>query len=64
MGRFISRDPIDIWDDVNLYRYVGNNPVMFVDPSGEVKKAILEAINNVEFANSIIWYAWLGVTAA
>ncbi len=37
---------------------------MFVDPSGEVKKAILEAINNVEFANSIIWYAWLGVTAA
>jgi RHS repeat-associated protein len=29
--RFISRDPIDISDDVNLYSYVGNNPVWFVD---------------------------------
>jgi len=31
LARFISRDPIDIADDVNLYAYVGNNGVMFVD---------------------------------
>ncbi len=35
-GRFISEDPIGFaGGDVNLYAYVQNNPVMFVDPSGE-----------------------------
>ncbi|MDD3120365.1 MAG: HNH/ENDO VII family nuclease, partial [Candidatus Gracilibacteria bacterium] len=33
-GRFISRDPIGVADNVNLYSYVGNNPVMYTDPSG------------------------------
>ncbi|MBI3377424.1 MAG: RHS repeat protein [Nitrospirae bacterium] len=34
-GRFISKDPIGFGGgDVNLYRYVGNNPVNFVDPEG------------------------------
>ncbi len=31
-GRFKSQDPIA--DDLNLYRYVSNNPVNAVDPSG------------------------------
>jgi len=36
-GRFISEDPVGFdGGDVNLYVYAGNNPVMFVDPSGEV----------------------------
>jgi RHS repeat-associated protein len=34
IGRFISRDPIGQVDDVNLYGYVGNNSVMFVDLMG------------------------------
>ncbi len=35
-GRFISEDPIGFaGGDVNLYAYVQNNPVMFIDPSGE-----------------------------
>jgi len=34
IGRFLQRDPIGFADDVNLYRYVGNNPVNFVDPFG------------------------------
>jgi RHS repeat-associated protein len=38
LARFISRDPIDIADDVNLYAYVGNNSVMFVDLSGKSKE--------------------------
>ncbi|NVP17726.1 RHS repeat-associated core domain-containing protein, partial [Candidatus Gracilibacteria bacterium] len=42
LGRFISRDPIDISDDVNLYSYVGNSPVSFVDPMGTEKKAQAE----------------------
>ena len=34
-GRFISKDPIGFaGGDVNLYRYVQNNPVNFTDPSG------------------------------
>lgn len=37
LGRFISRDPIGTTDDVNLYGYVGNNPVMFSDPMGKEK---------------------------
>ena len=34
-GRFISEDPIGFdGGDGNLYRYVGNSPVNYVDPSG------------------------------
>ena len=32
IGRFISQDPIG--DGVNWYAYVGNNPVVWVDPEG------------------------------
>jgi RHS repeat-associated protein len=34
-GRWISRDPIGFDDrDWNLYRYVANNPAVYLDPSG------------------------------
>jgi RHS repeat-associated protein len=34
-GRFISKDPIGFeGGDVNLYRYVKNQPVDWIDPSG------------------------------
>jgi len=34
-GRFISEDPIGFeGGDVNLYSYVGNNPISYVDPLG------------------------------
>ena len=34
-GRFLTEDPIGFAaGDVNLYRYVGNNPLNFIDPSG------------------------------
>jgi len=32
LGRFMSRDPKP--DDANLYKYVQNNPISFIDPSG------------------------------
>ncbi|MEW5950236.1 MAG: RHS repeat-associated core domain-containing protein [Thermodesulfobacteriota bacterium] len=36
VGRFISEDPIGFeGGDVNLYAYVGNNPVVLIDPLGE-----------------------------
>jgi RHS repeat-associated protein len=39
--RFLSGDPIDIRPDaVNLYAYVGNNPLGFVDPFGLARKEL------------------------
>jgi RHS repeat-associated protein len=36
VGRFISQDPIGFAaGDANLYRYVGNSPTNFIDPSGK-----------------------------
>lgn len=41
MGRFISEDPIGFnGGDVNLYAYVGNNPVNFVDPWGLEQRVV------------------------
>ena len=34
IGRWLSRDPIGLDDGPNLYRYVLNNPVNEIDPSG------------------------------
>ncbi|KAL7931743.1 hypothetical protein V8C35DRAFT_329398 [Trichoderma chlorosporum] len=34
LGRWISPDPIGTADGLNRYAYVGNNPIMFVDPEG------------------------------
>ena len=36
IGRFISEDPLGFGAGVNFYAYVGNNPVNFNDPSGNV----------------------------
>jgi len=38
VGRFISKDPLrsELREGKNLYVYVGNNPVNFVDPTGMV----------------------------
>ena len=34
IGRFLQRDPVGYSAGLNLYSYVGNNPLTFVDPLG------------------------------
>ncbi len=38
-GRFLSEDPIGLAPDVNPYRYVGNAPTMYTDPTGLVRRS-------------------------
>lgn len=45
-GRFISRDPIGQQDNINLYTYVGNNPVMFVDLMGLEKNILKQSVKH------------------
>ncbi|MFT5522769.1 MAG: RHS repeat-associated protein, partial [Pirellulaceae bacterium] len=38
LGRFVSKDPVGFQaGDLNLYRYVRNNPINAIDPSGQTE---------------------------
>lgn len=43
LGRFLQTDPIGISGGVNIYAYVGNDPVSFSDPSGLCRQ-MLESV--------------------
>src|SRR5882762_2785777 len=43
-GRFLETDPIGYRGGVNLYAYVGNDPLNFTDPNGLVKDAVVAAV--------------------
>ena len=43
-SRFIQKDPLGISDGLNLYSYVGNNPLNYIDPSGTSGLAVALAM--------------------
>ena len=47
-GRFLQRDPGGYVDNLNLYDYVGNNPVNFIDLKGLQKGIVRRARNEGE----------------
>jgi hypothetical protein len=63
LGRFISQDPIGFGaGDANLYRYVGNSPLMYVDPLGLAESVAYSKLVRVgaaignEIAGGVIGY--------
>jgi RHS repeat-associated protein len=49
LGRWLNEDPTGYQDDLNLYRYVRNNPVVNVDASGLAAKCILDSWSQAHF---------------
>jgi RHS repeat-associated protein len=56
LGRFLQTDPAEYSDDLNLYAYVGNNPIGAIDPTGQYKcegtpeqcQAVAEALERLK----------------
>lgn len=46
IGRFLSPDPVGYFDGPNVYVYVGNDPLNFIDPTGLLKETVVNGASN------------------
>jgi|GEM_PF-3244127 len=59
-GRFLQRDPLGYMDSMSLYGYANQNPINYIDPSGELAPVIVFAIQ----AARIVGTAWAAYEGA
>lgn len=52
LGRFLETDPVLYADQMNLYAYVGNNPLNATDPSGKYQEQATDAERNEALADA------------
>ena len=63
-GRFVQKDPSGMADGLNLYTYVSNNPVVWIDPEGQAKAnwtVMLNGVTNAFVGGTLIF---VGTTLA
>jgi RHS repeat-associated protein len=60
-GAFISEDPIGFAaGDTNIYRYVGNSPTNFTDPSGKNPAIVIGGLGVLLFGGTLVGIGYLG----